>query len=260
MTNKGMTLIEIIVVLAILAILTTTMITSAGTQIKRAKIAATKEEMLRIKDSLLAFFNDVQEYSGPNSGMFRFPAALTDLETDPGGGFTGWNGPYIISGFDVQDYRQDEWKRNYSYSDTAVFGDNTCIITSRGPDGVLATTDDLTLTVDATSLLRDKINATRNELNIIKEGAQSYLTIETTYPDDIYELVNNGYLTVEYEADLWGNDYLRGTSSKGKGQGWAKGWSKAGKSKAGDPNEQFFYSIGHDCQDGYGIGDDILAY
>lgn len=233
--KKGMTLIEIVVVLAILSILAATLVPSVGTQIKRARIEATRAEMLRLKDALLAFYKDVQQVGGPNAGRFRFPANLTQLETNPGAGFTGWRGPYIVAGFDVQDYTQDEWRRNYQYTDAQVFNDNFCLLRSAGSDNTFGNADDIVITVDATTILNEKIDKTRQELEVIKQAAQQSL-IESSnpppprsYPANLNDLLNNDYISPEFEEDEWGNPYRRQTG-------------------AATVSRRFFYSFGPNCQ------------
>ncbi len=149
---KGFTLLEIIVVLAIVGILAGVTATMGFSLLNRAREKATFEEMQEIYKAVMG---------NPELGTFgfvgdkgRLPVDLTELvdktgqpdydiksttdgTEDSNGIKWGWNGPYLNIGVDPQSYNNDAWGNPYNYDK------DTGKITSNGLDGVFGTSDDI---------------------------------------------------------------------------------------------------------------------
>lgn len=77
-TEKGFTLLEIMIVIAIISILTTIIVPSAPKFIKKARDAKVKEQLSAIRTAVFVYF-------GANSG--KYPGSLDDLLPDYISGF-----------------------------------------------------------------------------------------------------------------------------------------------------------------------------
>lgn len=149
---RGFTLLEIIVVLAIVGILAGMTTTMGFSLLNRAREKATFEEMQEIYKAVMG--NPEAGTFGFVGDMGRLPKGLTELvdntnlpdygiksttdgAEDSNGIRWGWNGPYLNIGSDPQSYNNDAWGHAYDY-DTV-----TGKITSNGLDDVPGTTDDI---------------------------------------------------------------------------------------------------------------------
>jgi general secretion pathway protein G len=81
--KKGFTLIELIVVIAIIAVLGAVIAPNAFKSIEKAKIAATVQDLNSIKTAAAAYFTDTSAWPADSAA---FLAA---------GGVAGWDGPYL---------------------------------------------------------------------------------------------------------------------------------------------------------------------
>lgn len=143
--TKGFTLIEIVIVLSIMAILAGLFVPLAVRYLKVSRISNTKEE---IQQLLYAILGDPAignpGYVGDTGTL---PGSLDDLVTNPGlpaslpqtnGVQIGWDGPYINTGINPDDFKTDEWDNPYDYG---VVGNGQ--IRSNGPDSLPGTSDDI---------------------------------------------------------------------------------------------------------------------
>jgi general secretion pathway protein G len=195
--EKGFTLLEVVVVLAIISVFAGIVGTVIGTSVLTTEIEASEDRMERLCRALLAYYADTDEFPTATGDTER---DLSDLVIDPG--VAGWNGPYIASGFEENDFSMDAWKRAFAY--TCHPGAIRCAIMTRGPDGVPGTSDDMTMAIDATSVYKQKTFRIRQELEVIKVAAQAYAASEGTYPGTIGDLFTGGYLSDEsYRRDEW---------------------------------------------------------
>lgn len=141
----GFTLIEIIVVIAVISILAGTMVPSVVSQMDHHRATATRDEMQ-------AVYRAVVGTPGRDDGyladMGRLPTSITELVRQggqPGYGLhlggvgMGWAGPYLVGGFTDGSWLTDAWGRNY------IYNASTGQLTSAGRDGARGTRDDITL-------------------------------------------------------------------------------------------------------------------
>jgi general secretion pathway protein G len=123
--RSGFTLIEVLLVVAILGILAGVVVVNFGGKQKGAMIRATRASIAAVRTAI-----DLYEV---DTG--RYPSSLQSLLTSDGA--PNWNGPYIQGG----KAPADAWGTPLSY---ATQGDSGYQITSGGPDLQLGTGDDIT--------------------------------------------------------------------------------------------------------------------
>ena len=89
--EKGFTLLEVIVVLAIISVFAGIVGTVIGTSVLSTEIEASEDRIESLRDALLAYYADTDEFPAATGDS---ETDLADLVTDPGA--VGWNGPYIF--------------------------------------------------------------------------------------------------------------------------------------------------------------------
>ena len=141
--QHGFTLLELVVVIAVIGILAASVAPSVMQQVLEARIDGTREEAEAIVEAMVGDFGDNR--FGFVGDIGRLPAALSELATI--GGLPayntshtrnigmGWRGPYINSGTSANDYLTDAFGRAYTLSAGQV--------RSAGPDGIANNTDDI---------------------------------------------------------------------------------------------------------------------
>lgn len=123
-SRAGFTLVEILLVVAILGILAGVAVVSLKGRTKTASIQATRT-------SIQAIGTAIDTYEVDNG---IYPQSLQNLLTK--GNESNWNGPYMKDGR----MPKDAWGNDFSYS---LQGD-TYKLSSAGPDGQSGSADDIT--------------------------------------------------------------------------------------------------------------------
>ncbi len=121
--RQGFTLVEILLVVAILGILAGVAVVGLGNRTKTANIAATRTSIKAIQTAI-----DIYEVDNG-----AYPATLQALLTK--GSENNWNGPYIKDGR----MPQDAWGTEFGYT----LKTDTYEIKSAGPDKQMGSADDL---------------------------------------------------------------------------------------------------------------------
>jgi general secretion pathway protein G len=125
--ERGMSLIEIIIVVALLGTLMAYMVSNLIGQSEEAKKDQTKLAMGVISQSLQMYRIHNNRYPTTDQG-------LNSLLTNPGGDAKGWRGPYIES-----NKLKDPWDQSFNYeSDGRQYK-----IISGGPDAQIGSEDDI---------------------------------------------------------------------------------------------------------------------
>lgn len=117
--TKGMTLIEIMVVIAIIGLIGTVAVINITKQFERAKVKTAKTQMKSLEQAIEQYYLDNGSYPGTDQGL----KALAQ-------------GEYI------KKVPKDPWKKDYFYSSPGAEG-NPYEISSGGPDKQEGTEDDI---------------------------------------------------------------------------------------------------------------------
>ena len=154
-TASGFTLLEMIVVLAIFALLTGIAIPVAAVSMRIEETSATRERMGDLAGGIRNFFHDTG----------RFPVALDELAA-ASKKVPGWSGPYVNQGFADKSGNifYDAWQNAFEYLTVDA---QTKRLRSRGMDGTddNGTNDDVDCDVNVDALLRDKNTTLLAEVN-----------------------------------------------------------------------------------------------
>jgi general secretion pathway protein G len=120
----GFTLIEVLLVVAILGILATVVVVNFSGHGERARIKATRA-------SIAAICTAVDMYEVDTG---RYPQSMQNLVTSSGE--PNWNGPYLKGGIPT-----DTWGTAFQYT---AQGEKGYLVSSAGPDLQFGTADDVT--------------------------------------------------------------------------------------------------------------------
>ncbi len=132
--RDGFTLMEVLLVLAILVILGTFAVTNFSKVFAGAKVKAAQSQLSEFKTPLSIYQMDVGTYPDNNTGLQALRVAPADLADG-----SKWRGPYLSS-----DIPKDPWENDYQYEQ---LGPEAYKIFSAGPDGQAGTEDDIIATV-----------------------------------------------------------------------------------------------------------------
>ena len=120
--ERGFTLLEILVVIAILGLLIGLVAPAALRQLGGARVSVAKQSIERIGGILDMYKLDVGTHPTGEQGL----KALVERPT----GVTAWNGPYLKS-----DVPLDPWNHPYTYRNPSSRGSHDYDLCSAGPSG-----------------------------------------------------------------------------------------------------------------------------
>jgi len=120
-SQSGFTLVELLVVLAIIGFIAAIVTPQVTKYLGSAKIDTTRAQMKNLESALELYYLDTGNYPSDEQG-------LTALEKQPDG-IDAWNGPYLKRGGSLK----DGWGRRYLYKSPAA--EKPYEILSYGRDG-----------------------------------------------------------------------------------------------------------------------------
>lgn len=121
--HDGFTLIELMVVVAVLAILAAAIIPRFAGKAEKAKRARAKADVTILMTVLEAFYSDVDRYPTTSEG-------LDALRHRPDGLGEDWDGPYLM-----REVSLDPWKNPYVYVCPGAHNPESYDLKSCGADG-----------------------------------------------------------------------------------------------------------------------------
>jgi general secretion pathway protein G len=125
--QKGMTLLEIMIVIAILALIASVVVVAVMNQFERAKIKTAKLKIGEIQKALDLYKVDQGDFPSQSEG-------LQVLVSPPGGG-----APYLKE----KDVPKDPWGQGFVYYNPSRSGGAGIEVVSKGPDKQEGTQDDI---------------------------------------------------------------------------------------------------------------------
>ncbi|MSR61029.1 MAG: prepilin-type N-terminal cleavage/methylation domain-containing protein [Planctomycetes bacterium] len=208
--RQGFTLIELVVVMAIVAVLAGAAVPMATKFFTSKARAATRAELEEIAAAVLPYFRDTS----------KLPSSVTDLTQNPG--VNGWAGPYLsISTTEAwsgaTDIQVDAWARAYRFTTKSA---SLLEIASAGEDGTFGDASDIAFRIDVTPVRREETLAQLATLNsAITLYNRDYLPgtpLPPNYTQLLARLVATKYLpaTAPYKLDAWGSAFQ--ANPKGK--------------------------------------------
>jgi len=251
-SQRAFTLIEIVIAVAILAILAGAAVPMASKFFNSRARANTSAELDEIADAAREYFRDTGS----------LPGSVQVLVAD--GATSGWAGPYLSvsttepwSG--ATDVQVDAWARPYVFE---AKGASLLELKSSGQDGELGDENDIVFSLDVTPVRREE---TLDQLDTLNRAIGLYNAqylpddpLSTKYGTLLTRLVSTGFLpdAGPYQTDGWGSAFVpdpagkspvvavasvnlgsssssgsSGSSTSGKGKGKANGGNGKGSGK-----------------------------
>jgi len=155
-SDAGFTLLEVVIIVAVMAILAAAITPSLLRQIVDAKVLTTRASARAIYEGMVGKADTKGSY-GFLGDMGRLPTEVKELVFAPNGampaannrnfrGVTmGWNGPYLTVGESRDDIGKDAWNNEFR-----LVGNGQ--VRSAGPDGVFDDEDDIVYPTEAPKL------------------------------------------------------------------------------------------------------------
>jgi len=216
--RQGFTLMEIVIAVAIVAIMAGTIAPLAFREMISAREDATNRELAGLNKGLISFYEDTGRFPSEGEGL----AALLE---DPG--VTGWSGPYLGGGKgdQLQELTHDAFNEPYIYdlNPGVSPAPADALVASAGPDhrfdmGGLNSTwqvdldeDDLVTLVSVGQINRDKNLDCRDEMQALASAVTAYYEDNLAFPAGVLDLAGV-YLDPGMENDAfidpWNTPYL----------------------------------------------------
>ena len=198
--SRGFTLIEIIAVVAIMAIIAGMTIPILFNTLKREEQSATIEKIENIEIALLNFYRDINQFPLTAAGLKAL--IKNPFSSKPLG--LWWYGPYI-SYSNIDNYDLDSWGESLVYTNNGGVP-VTATLTSKGPNRKLGDKDDIIRTISAAQVI-SVIQEAIDEITMANAAGSAYKSDNGSWPKNIGELTPK-YLEYKYQHDPWAKDYI----------------------------------------------------
>jgi general secretion pathway protein G len=249
----GFTLIEVIVAVAIVAVLAGAITPMVFREMMAAREESTERELAAIAAGLVDFYSDTGRLPTEAEG-------LGALVRDPG--VVGWQGPYVKvgRGDPVAEVGTDAFNRPYVYDlapGTVPAGMAAALVVSAGRDGTLqagslggvwqlaGAGDDLIQTVTTGAVNREKLAEARAEVLALATAIRAYYADHTAFPTSVAQLVP-AYM----DPGVGGGALI---------DPWNQGYLVTAQPAGGAVVELLVRSMGPNRTDDGGGGDDIAV-
>lgn len=227
-TETGFTLIEIVIALAVVAVLAGAMIPYAISKVESARVEATRNELDAIEDGLQSYYTDVRGLPSAGSGL---SALVTNLDASG-----EWNGPYVNGQGDASaGIATDAWGDAYTYVPQAdvrgISEPVDFLVISPGADRVLDSTiqngrwrldtnDDLVLIGTTSEIDRDLARRTDIQLDRITDALERYYTDVGSFPSGVDAAALAELVTSS--ASGWAGPYVGGSPGSVGEDAWGR--------------------------------------
>ncbi len=249
--RDGFTLLEIIIAVAIIAVMAGALTPLVYRQLEAAREESTRKELDTLRGGLLEFYEDTGRMPTEAEG-------LVALATDPG--VTGWQGPYVSgrSTDPATELGEDAWHNAYVYDvdpTTSPAGAADAIVASGGTDqtvtaGTVGGTwtigganDDLLAVTVTGPTDRGKTLDCQSEMELLAAAGRSYFRDHAAFPATGADLLGT-YL----DPGLGGTTFV---------DPWLMNYELSVDNTGANPPDWIVRSYGPNQTDEAGSGDDL---
>lgn len=172
----GFTLIELAIVIVLIGVIAAVATQKLSSSVETARYEQTKQEMDQLAYAIAGnpavYAQGTRTDFGYVGDVGALPDSLGALVVNPGG-YSTWDGPYMGSGLDNDDFKKDGWSVEYEYQDTVI----RSVGSGSDIEKVFANS--------TASLIANTVNGYVVDANHDVPGALAYtdMTLRLTYPD-----------------------------------------------------------------------------